>query len=274
LQLKRNIKKRKASLIQKILISLSDRANLLIRSTIEKPFQALTSDMSEIWYNHGKNKAYLAVHKDVFGQIAYGWALGKTMEASLVIESLNKALKKIKRLLGYLPKKILAHQDQGSQYTGYEYVDCVLKNKLVLSYSTPGTPTDNPGQESFFGRLKDECQDEIDEITSFSELNRFMAQRMKYYNSRRTHTSISYQAPEKFTKHFIRKFSLSSKKKRFSFSRGVQRCDFMTAEDKFKLKLEIFTIKVNFYSSPCQNIFFLLKSKQLLLIPLARLFVK
>jgi len=133
---------------------------------------------------------------------------------------LNQAILKIKKLINCLPKQLLMHQDQGSQYTSYEYVNQVLKNKLVLSYSTPGTPTDNPGQESFFGRLKDECQDEIDEITSFTELHRFIAKRMKYYNQKRIHTSIDYQAPEKFTKHFIRKFSLSSKKKRFSFSRG------------------------------------------------------
>lgn len=220
LQLPRKVRKNKISVIKKILISLSDRTNLLIRTNITTPWQALSSDISEIYYNHGQDKAYLAVHKDVFGQVAYGWALGRSMEASLVIESLTRAVKKIKQLLGYLPKKILAHQDQGSQYTSYEYVDQVLKNDLVLSYSTPATPTDNPGQESFFGRLKDECQAEINEIASFSELHRFMAKRMKYYNSRRIHTRIDYQAPEKFTKHFISQFSLSSKKKRFSFFRG------------------------------------------------------
>lgn len=220
LQLKRKIRKNKVSLIKKILISLSDRVNLLIRTQITAPWQALSSDISEIYYNHGQNKAYLAVHKDVFGQLVYGWTLDSNMEASLVIESLNKAVKKIKQLLRFLPKQILAHQDQGSQYTSYEYVDQVLKNKLVLSYSTPGTPTDNPGQESFFGRLKDECQDEINEISSFSELHSFMVKRMKYYNNKRIHTSIGYLAPAKFTKHFISQFSLSSKKKRFSFSRG------------------------------------------------------
>ena len=68
LELRRKNKKVKRSVIQKILIFLADRANLLIRTTITGPFQAITSDITEIYYNNGRNKAYLAVHKDVFGQ--------------------------------------------------------------------------------------------------------------------------------------------------------------------------------------------------------------
>jgi len=63
LELKRKIRKNKLSVIKKILISLSDRVNLLIRTTVDKPFQAMTSDITEIYYNQGKSKAYLAVHR-------------------------------------------------------------------------------------------------------------------------------------------------------------------------------------------------------------------
>jgi len=120
LQLKRKNKKSKPSVIQKILISLADRTNLLIRSIITAPFQAITSDISEIYYNDGKKRAYLAIHKDVFGQTVYGWQLAEFKEADLVINSLEKAKKTIKKLIGRIPKKMLCHQDQGSQYTSYE----------------------------------------------------------------------------------------------------------------------------------------------------------
>lgn len=220
LQLKRKIKKTKVSIIKKILISLSDRTNLLIRTSITSPFQALTSDISEIFYNHGKNKGYLAIHKDVFGQMVYGWKIGQTMESKLVINSFEKAKKSIKKLVGKIPDKLLCHQDQGSQYTSYEYINQVLKSKTILSYSTPGTPTDNPGQESFFGRLKDECQDEINEITDFKQLQKFIKKRINYYNNKRIHTSIDCQTPLKFTRKFINNYSLFKTKKRFSFFRG------------------------------------------------------
>jgi transposase InsO family protein len=65
------------------------------------------------------------------------------------------ALSALKRLIKQILETIF-HQDQGSQYTSYEYVDAVLKNRHILSYSTPGTLTENPRQESFFGRFKDE----------------------------------------------------------------------------------------------------------------------
>lgn len=223
LQLKRKIKKHKPSIIQKILISLADRTNLLIRTKTTKPFQAVTSDFTEIYYNFGKSKAYLAVHKDVFGQEVYGHNLTENMEADLVISSLNKAKKKIKKLLGVrsLPKDILLHQDQGSQYTGYEYVDFALKMGFTLSYSTPGTPTENPGQESFFGRFKDERRDEMQEITSFKELKQFINSKINYYNKRRIHTSINCQRPEKFTRDFIEKLKVKKRKNSKKFVKNI-----------------------------------------------------
>ena len=219
LQLKRKIRKKKVSIIKKILISLADRTNLLIRTKITRPFQAMTSDISEIFYDHGKKKAYLSIHKDVFGQIVYGWKLGQTMESKLVISSFEQAKKSIRKLINHIPSKMLCHSDQGSQYTSYEYVDRVLKSRIALSYSTPGTPTENPGQESFFGRFKDENQDEVDEIREFKELERFIRKRINYYNRRRIHTSTGYQTPLKFTNRFINNLSLTEAKKWFRFSR-------------------------------------------------------
>jgi len=204
LSLKRKQKKTKRSVIQKILIALSDRVNLLIRITIIKPFQAISSDITEIYYNNGKDKAYLCVHKDVFGQMVYGWDLQSTMELRLVVVSLKMAKQSIRKLIGKIPDKLLCHSDQGSQYTSYVYTNMVLMSNMRLSYSTPGTPTENPGQESFFGRLKEDCQDEINEIQTFKELKKYFAKRMKYYNRKRIHTSIGYQAPLKFTKTFIK----------------------------------------------------------------------
>lgn len=204
LELKRKIRKNKLSVIKKILISLSDRVNLLIRTKIDKPFQAMTSDITDIYYNQGKSKAYLAVHKDVFGQLVYGWNIQEKMDAKIVIISFARALKKIKELINKIPKDLLCHQDQGSQYTSYEYTDAVMKSNVILSYSTPGTPTENPGQESFFGRFKEDWQDEYNEIDNFKDLEKFIIKKLKYYNEKRIHTSIGLQAPQKFTASFIK----------------------------------------------------------------------
>jgi len=207
LGLSRKLRTSKKSVVKEILESLADRVNLLIRTKITEPFQAMSSDITEIVYNHGKCKAYLAVHKDVLGQMVYGFALGKTMETKLVITSFKQALATIKKLLGKVPKDLLQHQDQGSQYTSYEYVQYVLKSKLILSFSTPGTPTENPGQESFFGRLKDENKDLFLEIETFEDLEKLINKRISYYNNKRLHTSLNLQSPKKYTLEFIKNFS-------------------------------------------------------------------
>lgn len=193
-------------MIKEIIEALADRVNLLIRSQISKPLEAISSDITEIIYNHGRNKAYLAVHKDVLGQVVYGYDLGQTMETKLVINSFRRAIQNIKKLLKKLPKELLWHSDQGSQYTSYDYVNEVLKNGFTLSYSTPGTPTENAGQESFFGRLKDECKDEFREMTTFEELKKLIDKKISYYNNERLHTSLNLQSPKKFTLNYIKNF--------------------------------------------------------------------
>jgi putative transposase len=202
LNLKRTIKQSKLSLVQKILIKLSDKANLLIRETITEPFKAISSDITELSFKGGK--AHLCVHKDIFGQLIYGWELSLKQDLSLVMSSFNKArIKLIKlKLKPKLRRKIIWHQDQGSQYTSYHYVQAVLKIGKI-SFSKKGTPTDNPGQESFFGRFKDENELELRESQTFEELKKKIRKKISYYNNERIHTKTGYQSPKSFTKSFL-----------------------------------------------------------------------
>lgn len=204
LGLKRKLRTSKKSVIKEILETLADRVNLLIRTKISAPFQAITADITEIIYNHGENKAYLAVHKDVLGQMVYGYEVSETMEAELVVDSFKKALAAVKKLIKKPPAELLCHQDQGSQFTSYEYVEKALKNDITLSYSTPGAPTENPGQESFFGRLKDEGKDEFKEMRTFEELKKLISKKISYYNNERLHTGVKLQSPRKYTLNFIK----------------------------------------------------------------------
>ena len=201
LELKRSIKKKRPNMIQKILQALADRANLLIRSTITAPLQALSSDITQLRFKGGV--AYWCVHKDVFGQMVYGWSLRMDMKTELVLESLEMAKQEIKRLDSNLGHKPLIHQDRGSQYTSHTYVQKAL-DWARLSYSSPGTPTHNPGQESFFGRFKDDWVAEIAEIETFEELQKFVKDKITYYNTERRHTSIGLVPPKEFTKSFLK----------------------------------------------------------------------
>lgn len=203
LSLPRNIRKHKDNFIQKTLNSLGDKANLLLKADIAKPLQAITSDITELAFKNGK--AYLCVHKDKMGEAVYGYALDDNMEETLVLKSFHSALKFVSRLLPRpkvlkrLLKKMIWHQDRGGQYTGYNYVEAVMAYGKI-SFSKPGTPTDNPGQESFFGRFKTELQSEISELISLAEVKKFVKAKIKYYNYRRLHSSIGYKPPMVYTK--------------------------------------------------------------------------
>lgn len=151
LSLRRKVSRKHLNPIQKILISLSSWANLLIRIKLEAPFQAITSDMTTLLYRGGK--AHLCVHKDAYGQMVHGWSLDLSMETNLVIKSLTMATQRIYSMAGRLNHKLIYHQDRGRKYTSHQYVEVILKVGII-SYSDPGTPTHNPGQESFYGRLK------------------------------------------------------------------------------------------------------------------------
>jgi transposase InsO family protein len=196
INLKRQISKNKRSLLQEIVIKLKDEVNLLKNALITKPFECITTDITKIEYEGGT--AYLNVHKDYYGQKVYGWDLQNHMQTSLVINSFKQAVKQIKNLnQGKLPE-MLWHSDQGTQYTSYEYVNQILKIGKI-SYSTKGTPTDNGGQESFFGRLKQETLHELQDCDSIEELRKLVKKKIDYYNNRRLHTSIKYMTPRAFT---------------------------------------------------------------------------
>ena len=54
LDLKRKVKSKKPSMIQKILDAIAGRANLLLRTKLTAPFMALSSDISVLTFGGGK----------------------------------------------------------------------------------------------------------------------------------------------------------------------------------------------------------------------------
>lgn len=194
LNLKRKIQKYKPNQIQKFLSNLMGRANLVKRLKEIKPLDVITSDITELEYGGGK--AYLCVHMDQASKVVLGYSLSLNMKKQLVIDSYKMALVRLLKLKEDISRTIF-HSDQGSQYTSYSYVNLVL-SQMRISYSRKGTPTDNPSQESFFGRFKQDNADEILEIETFERLENFVRKRLKYYNEKRRHTSLGNVAPARY----------------------------------------------------------------------------
>jgi transposase InsO family protein len=137
---------------------------------------------------------YLAVWIDLYSRRVVGWKLDQRMDATLVIEALNRALghRRVE------PEKLLIHTDQGSQYRATDYRDLLAKHEITCSMSAKGCCWDNAVVESFFSTLKLELDldDDRDVLISPQQLQRDLAFWIEgYYNRERRHSTIGYVSP-------------------------------------------------------------------------------
>ena len=92
---------------------------------------------------------YLAVVLDAFSRKVIGWALDRTLEATLTIETLQMALGKRKPAHG-----LVHHSDRGVQYAATDYTELLKAYGVQISMSRSGNPYDNARCESFMKTLK------------------------------------------------------------------------------------------------------------------------
>jgi len=136
---------------------------------------------------------YLAVVLDAFSRRVVGWALGRTLQAKLPLEALNRAVAARQPAPG-----LVHHSDRGSQYASAAYVARLEECQMVVSMSRPGKPWENARCESFIKTLK---QEEIDarSYRSLETLERNLEEFIEeFYNRRRLHSALGYQSPEEF----------------------------------------------------------------------------
>lgn len=198
LNLPRRIVKKRRSGIETILNELGSAVNL-IRTVRESfpPLRLFCTDFTEIPYRGGK--AYLIPYLDAAGKRICGYALGTEQTTALALTAYRKAKQYLKRKRVSLGTAYV-HQDQGTQFTSYEYVGALANDGITISYSRKGTPQDNPEMESFFGRLKDEWKMVFAEANMFEELKRLVAKVIRYYNTGRIHSKLNGMSPDEFSK--------------------------------------------------------------------------
>lgn len=190
----RRTKKSTPSGIVRLLGELGGLVNLAPGVSSEL-FGLIRSDFTEICYQRGK--VYLAAVLDDKSRKALGWQVEGTADKQLVLAAANKAFAFLKKAGADISKSVF-HQDQGSVYTSYAYVDRLLKSGARLSYSRVGKPEDNAKIESFFGRLKEEWQTVFSQAESESEVIELIDQAMSYYNRDRLHSALDYVAPDQY----------------------------------------------------------------------------
>jgi putative transposase len=96
-----------------------------------------------------------------------------------------------------VPKTICV--DNGSEFISKVMDKWAYENKVTLSFSRPGKPTDNALVESFNGSFRDECLN-VNWFLSLEDAKMKVEAWRKDYNDFRPHSSLGNMTPSAFAK--------------------------------------------------------------------------
>ena len=172
--------------------------NLVQRNfTAEAPDRLWTGDITYIWTAEGW--LYLAVILDVFSRRIVGWSMDKRMTDNLVVTAFKNALVRRRPAPG-----LIFHSDRGSQYCSKRFQALVKGAGGLQSMSGTDCCYDNAITESFFGTLKRELVHHCCFRTRGEAQSRIFRYIEGFYNRRRRHSAIGYQAPENYERLFFK----------------------------------------------------------------------
>ena len=136
---------------------------------------------------------YLAVILDLASRRVVGWALQRTLDATVVGAALTRALATRRPT-----QPVLHHSDRGCQYASTAYRTQLQAAGLRVSMSRRGNCWDNAPVESFFSTLKTELlplHPWADSQAAHAAIADYID---AFYNRRRLHSSLGYVSPVAF----------------------------------------------------------------------------
>ena len=161
--------------------------DLLCRNfTASAPGLRIVGDMTCV--PTGEGWLYLAVLLDLCTREITGWATAIRHNAALVVRALHAAVRTRR-----LAKGAVLHSDRSVEYTCTAYRHEITRISAQQSPSRSGSCLDNAPAEAFFATLKAEIgrpswptrEAAVDTVDQW----------IKFYNTRRLHSSIGYRTP-------------------------------------------------------------------------------
>lgn len=133
---------------------------------------------------------YLAVVMDIFTRSVRGWHLGRSLDQTLTLSALEKALE--------LGKPQIHHSDQGIQYATTAYVRRLREAGVRISMADVGEAAQNGHVERLIRTIKEEevyLADYIDYHDAYRQIGRFLEDT---YMHKRIHSALGYLTPVEF----------------------------------------------------------------------------
>jgi len=135
--------------------------------------------------------SYLAVVLDAHTRRIVGWKLASHMRQSLVSDAFEMALAGRQK---YEDGTMIAHSDNGAQYTSYEYTKRLVEAGIVPSRGRTGTALDNAMAESVISTIKTELTKRTTWRTRL-QLELALVVYIGWYNARRLHRALNGRTP-------------------------------------------------------------------------------
>ena len=155
----------------------------------DRPDQLWLADFTYIRTWEGWS--YLAVVLDVHTRRIVGWQLANHMRQSLVNDAFEMALASRQK---YEDGTTIAHSDNGSQYTSYEYTKRLVEAGIVPSRGRTGTALDNAMAESVISTIKTELTKRHVWRTRL-QLELALVIYIGWYNAHRLHRAFKGRTP-------------------------------------------------------------------------------
>jgi transposase InsO family protein len=201
--LKTKIRRSKVELTKKIVEKQEHKVhpNYLNRDFKRStPDEVYVTDITQI--NFGKKqKAFLAVFKDLCTKEIVSYELSTRSDLNLVDIALDKALD---RLTKKEREKLMIHSDQGFQFTHKKFSRKLELNGITQSMSRRGNCLDNACVESFFGHFKDWL--DVKKCETFEKLKLEVDKEMKFYNELRPQWSLNKKPPRLYRGFVLNNF--------------------------------------------------------------------
>ena len=158
---------------------------LLRGLTIDRPNQVWCVDITYIPMRRGF--LYLIAIMDWYGRKVLSWRLSNSMEADFCVEALKEAIAKY-------GKPEIMNSDQGSQFTGFEWINALKEVDVKISMDGKGRWIDNRMIERLWRSLKYECI-YLNAFETGSETRAGIEKWMAYYNAERPHSTHGILTP-------------------------------------------------------------------------------
>ena len=163
--------------------------NLVQDLEIVRPDQVWVSDITYIRLRI--EFVYLAVIMDVFTRSIRGWHLGRSLDQTLTLLALQRAL-------AHHRAPDIHHSDQGVQYAATAYVHKLQDANVQISMAEVGEAWQNGYAERLIRTIKEEevdLSDYEDYNDALRQLGRFLDE---VYMHKRIHSSLGYLTPAEF----------------------------------------------------------------------------